>query len=396
MRLIGWNVDLLKSLLKRIVARRNATGGKQAENIRLVESMDLDSLLTSQSSTPIDEVKEIVTLPSYSASGDDDARRTDVSGTELDDRVVDQLYSYVRGIASIYRNNPFHSFEHASHVTLSVNKLLSRIIAPTNVDRTVSLHDHTYGITSDPLTHFACVLSALIHDADHCGVPNAQLVKEKTSIAEYYKNTSVAEQNSIDLSWALLMDPQFDDLRATIYSNQTEFRRFRQLLVNSVMATDIVDKDLKALRNARWKRAFDNEGEQKEVPSSTKGRVDRKATIVIEHLIQASDVAHTMQHWHIYRKWNERFFHECYKAYLQGRAEKDPSENWYAGEIGFFDFYIIPLAKKLKECGVFGVSSDEYLNYATNNRSEWEAKGREIVAEMVQKIKTEMESSLGG
>jgi hypothetical protein len=28
-------------------------------------------------------------------------------------------------------------------------------------------------------------------------------------------------------------------------------------------------------------------------------------------------------------------------------------------EIGFFDFYIIPLAKKLKECGVFGVSSDE-------------------------------------
>jgi hypothetical protein len=29
------------------------------------------------------------------------------------------------------------------------------------------------------------------------------------------------------------------------------------------------------------------------------------------------------------------------------------------GEIGFFDFYIIPLAKKLKECGVFGVSSDE-------------------------------------
>jgi hypothetical protein len=28
-------------------------------------------------------------------------------------------------------------------------------------------------------------------------------------------------------------------------------------------------------------------------------------------------------------------------------------------EIGFFDFYIIPLAKKLKDCGVFGVSSDE-------------------------------------
>jgi hypothetical protein len=27
------------------------------------------------------------------------------------------------------------------------------------------LHDHTYGITSDPLTQFACMFSALIHDA---------------------------------------------------------------------------------------------------------------------------------------------------------------------------------------------------------------------------------------
>jgi hypothetical protein len=40
---------------------------------------------------------------------------------------------------------------------------------------------------------------------------------------------------------------------------------------------------------------------------------------------------------------------------------------------------IIPLAKKLKDCGVFGVSSDEYLDYATANRTEWEIKGKEIV-----------------
>ena len=59
---------------------------------------------------------------------------------------------------------------------------------------------------------------------------------------------------------------------------------------------------------------------------------------------------------------------ECYAAYKAGRAEKDPSVNWYEGEIGFFDYYIIPLAKKLKECGVFGVSSGEYLDYAMRNR----------------------------
>jgi hypothetical protein len=38
------------------------------------------------------------------------------------------------------------------------------------------------------------------------------------------------------------------------------------------------------------------------------------------------------------------------------------------------------LAKKLAECGVFGVSSDEYLTYATKNREEWTLRGQEVVA----------------
>lgn len=87
----------------------------------------------------------------------------------------------------------------------------------------------------------------------------------------------------------------------------------------------------------------------------------------------------TFRHWHVYLKWNERFFHECYAVYLAGRSETDPSLGWYKGEIGFFDFYIIPLAKKLENCGVFGVSSDECLNYAQANREEWERKGEDIV-----------------
>jgi hypothetical protein len=87
----------------------------------------------------------------------------------------------------------------------------------------------------------------------------------------------------------------------------------------------------------------------------------------------------------ISQKWNERLFHEMYKAYKDGRSAVNPADSWYKGEIGFFDFYIIPLAKKLHECEVFGVSSDEFLIYATNNRSEWERKGKEILAGYVEK-----------
>ena len=153
-----------------------------------------------------------------------------------------------------------------------------------------------------------------------------------------------------------------------------------------VLATDIMDKDLGALRKARWDKAFHSGSDRLFKKSSRKQEdVHRKATIVLEHMIQASDVSHTMQHWHVYRRWNERFFHEMYTAYSQGRLDKDPSQNWYKGELGFFDFYIIPLAKKLKECGVFGVSSAEYLNYAMANREEWRLEGEEVVRQYVAK-----------
>ena len=209
------------------------------------------------------------------------------------------------------------------------------------------------------------------------------MIQEHASIASVYNHKSIAEQNSFDIAWDVLMQDCFEELRRVIYADKEEFLRFRQILVNAVMATDIMDKDLNAARKARWSVAFDESADK----LSYKERNDRKATIVIEHLIQASDVAHTMQHWHIYRKWNARLFEEMYKAYKDGRSKTDPSETWYKGEIGFFDFYIIPLAMKLKNCGVFGVSSDEYLNYAQLNRREWEARGSEIVAEMVEAMK---------
>ena len=82
-----------------------------------------------------------------------------------------------------------------------------------------------------------------------------------------------------------------------------------------------------------------------------------------------------------------------YAAWKSGRMAKDPSTFWYAGELGFFDNYVIPLAKKLKECDVFGVSSDEYLNYAEQNRTEWKERGQDVVAALVEESEREYTKS---
>ena len=223
-------------------------------------------------------------------------------------------------------------------------------------------------------------LRRLIHDADHQGVPNVQLIKEGQAVAQIYRNRSVAENNSIAVAWDYLMLDDFAQLREFICPSLEELERFKELLDVCVLATDIADKELKDDRNQRWAKVFDKSND---TPLEQLNHL--KAQIVLEHLIQASDICHTMQHWHIYCKWNERLFAEMYGAYINGRAETHPAEFWYKGEIGFFDFYIIPLAQKLYDCGVFGVSSDEFLNYARHNRQEWELKGKEVVAQYVEK-----------
>ena len=160
-RLVNWNVDVMYRLLRKVVARRISHG--QA-NLRVPRSAE--EALEDNSGSVLSEVKEIISLPEYDANAH--KNEPDPDTIDLADVIKNELQDYVGSIASMYRFNPFHSFEHASHVTMSVVKLLSRIVAPTdevNDDNMASLmHDHTYGITSDPLTQFACVLSALIHD----------------------------------------------------------------------------------------------------------------------------------------------------------------------------------------------------------------------------------------
>jgi 3'5'-cyclic nucleotide phosphodiesterase len=278
---------------------------------------------------------------------------------------------------------------------------MRRILAPNGIDATKSntevahqVHKTTYGISSDPLMQFSIVFAALIHDVGHTGLTNKELIDSKSPVASRYREKSVAEQNSVDVAWGVLMEDEFADLRDCIGCGDPELRRFRQMIVNATLATDIADKELQTWRKTRWSAAFSNDSEDQESEHWLVN--DRKATIVFEYIIQAADVSHCMQHWLTYQKFNARLFEERYLAWLQGVAgENDPSVGWYEGEIWFFDNYSIPLAEKLSACGVCGVSYFECLNYAQANRSEWQQRGKEIVAQMLNDCQTKYSGKSG-
>jgi hypothetical protein len=310
--LIDWLVESLKEHLRRIVAH-NEILKKNYTHLNHEEEILGD--WASNNCPIVDEVCDSIHIPEL--DWQQVTVKQDPHRVVLPEIVVSQLREYVRAIADLYNDNPFHNFEHACNVTVSVSKFLSRMSAEKGA--TLALNDRTYGIAADPLTQFACVFAALLHDAgksavehdayfliifkltstnlakslrdsDHAGVPNTQLLKEHPRLAEFHQNRAVAEQHSVHLAFEILLDPKYKDLRYSIYSSDEEMKRFRQLIVNIVMATDICDKDLKEWRNNRWDTAFAEKKNEHDDGQGDHENVDLKATIGIEHLIQAADV----------------------------------------------------------------------------------------------------------
>jgi hypothetical protein len=235
--------------------------------------------------------------------------------------------------------------------------------------------------------------------------------------AVLYKNKSVCEQNSFDVAMAVLMDSDFDQLRRCICGNsRRDFMRFRQIVINCVMATDACDPGLIAVRDDKWRCAFGDPSLEVRDPQQLASRQegsrllsssssdhqrnssrakqlrDLKATVVVECIAQATDLAHYMQHWITYCKWSERELLELHASgspELQNLAEATAAADagadsspaaeaarcWYHRQLRVFDERVLPLAQRLDRSGAFGPNARELVLWATENRREWKMRG---------------------
>ena len=128
-RLVDWNCDQMIRLLKLVVARRSAMqrrGSVDATNLTGSTTENFMNRNLRKVGTVLEEVREIITLPKF----DPKVYRNhdDPDSVVLDDEVLSQLHDYVSTIATLYRDNPFHNFEHASHVTVSILMQLNAFI----------------------------------------------------------------------------------------------------------------------------------------------------------------------------------------------------------------------------------------------------------------------------
>lgn len=156
-RLVAWNVELLAGLLRQIMAQRASRPVKPVA----AQSLCQNGIITKHGNV-LNEVVDILPLPQFDETMF--INSVDPSTIEISQKVMNQLTNFVRQIATMYKKHSFHNFEHASHVTMSVHKLLSRVTTPNEISKAPNasdqkvasdLHDQTFGITSDPMTQFS-------------------------------------------------------------------------------------------------------------------------------------------------------------------------------------------------------------------------------------------------
>ena len=226
-----------------------------------------------------------------------------------------------------------------------------------------------------------------------------------------------AERNSIQLALELLFRPRFKAFRKAVLPNvQTKFE-FGRFIFWTILCTDIASPD--RLKNCKTRfevvhavresiiTSDDFDGDlwpilpylqeivkyMKLSDSDIKDHADEmiitqeklERCVVMEHLTQISDVAHLMQSWENFLKWNFRLYKELMVCHEKGLMP-DLSENWEQGQIGFYDNYVIPLANRTEQI-LIGRGNHPAFSFVSNAKKN---------LELIRTVKTLWRTSQAG
>jgi class 3 adenylate cyclase len=397
-RLVTWNLGQLESILVKLLKqtpKREAGACLEYRSTKLPRS---------------ERSETIFLLNTESTSG------TKVGSPSKDSLVLDVgvqhlLSDFISSVAFMYQEKkslPYHNFEHSANAAMSALKMLSTL-APIQEKSMKNDSDlritYIHLVLSDPMVQLAIVFAMLVHSLEHRGCPNSELVRQNDPCSKQYEGKSITEQHSIDTAWDLFMDPGYKDLRSMMFRKSTDIMEFRRLFVNSVIATDLEDAELKASQEARWRELFEDrlvvDGDSLPDSSTPESRYktefnhNRRAALIIEMIIQVSVISEYTQHWKVYEKQRRHQFKEIYQYSAisnVGRRRGSPScekgdTTWYDKELAFFDKFVIPLLKKTKLSGVFWESSiGMMLDYAQQNRAQWAEQGQDLIQKWIEEM----------
>ena len=255
-----------------------------------------------------------------------------------------------------YRQNAYHCWAHAVHVTFNAYRLLQ------------DLKDLE---SFDDFDVFVLLFSALIHDLDHPGHSNMMEISNNSKMARLYNDQSVIENNSICIAYNLVHDINlFSDLTTEMQG------MLRTRCVELVLATDISPpsgKDRAMLVEAKWNamvQAMGNSGGS--VGSEASGGVDCEFKIVTTEqrqrvsimLLNIADLGSAMQPVNVFSNWSQRLYIENNKS--TGLTQ----EQHIKTQQPFMQYLCLPLLQFASKYPILK-NINVYLNLLQNNLDTW-------------------------
>jgi hypothetical protein len=259
-----------------------------------------------------------------------------------------KLASFFEVIENGYNaSNSYHNRAHAASVMHSMHALCHKVglaeIAAKAFDTAAS---------DDHLERMACLFAAATHDYEHPGVNNDFLVKTRNERAIRYNDKNVNEHHHCAAAFLVLSDPKNNFLADL---PRPAFDRFRRLVIDLVLATDMADGETirKRFMDALDAQSKENDSHQAPfVPKSS-----QEAILLLQVAMKCCDLGHLMLDWDLHVKWVRLLEQEFF---AQGDQEKDlglpvsfimdrEKPGASATQVGFFDFVVLPLFRALEK-----------------------------------------------
>ncbi|KAJ3017004.1 UNVERIFIED_CONTAM: High affinity cAMP-specific 3',5'-cyclic phosphodiesterase 7A [Siphonaria sp. JEL0065] len=172
------------------------------------------------------------------------------------------------------------------------------------------------------------------------GRNNNFLVNTSDQLALLYNDRSILENHHVAAAFKILQQPECN---FTNKLSKEEYKEFREMMIDLVLATDLQAQHFSILSMFKNKVSLTN--------SFDPVKVNEDRTLLFKMMIKCADVSNPTKAWPIYEKWTHRVLEEFF---TQGDAEKAlgiPVSPYYdrdtiyvpASQMGFIDFICIPL-----------------------------------------------------
>ena len=247
-----------------------------------------------------------------------------------------QLVNYMNKVDSNYKQNPYHNHVHACDVASSMSYFMrSRIFNDrvSNIDK------------------FAVLIAASVHDVGHPGHNNIYEVNTESELAVRYNDKSVLENMHIALAWKLL---QSSDSNILINFTRDERKRFRLILIESVLATDMSKH---AIHSETLNLLVESDKQSANLIDSNEFDSLSWSLKFLPVALHTADLANPAKATVFYTEWVDRLMTEFFNQGDLERAQGLPISdlcdrhkvNVHAGQVGFINFVIRPWFEMFKE-----------------------------------------------